>query len=1834
MNTIYEYTQKTKQVNDLANLNDIYPNHNDTEYVIDDELKRRIIEHGPAFRSVSPSLDIRSSDFMERVTRSSNESAYSQDFVCKDRSRNLPLAMDLTSHCPIHESFYAWVSTHSNEIYVSDLAMGIDVENFEDVKERRLNKKGIFFPPDLTESSIPSSKNISEKVKTERPSRTKRRSRRSLRNQIVKDCNAQVFGKGIHPQIGLGTIGLDEDTTELIKTLIEAFRTGTEVHHVVDEEATDTLRTIGDNFSHGLNVNHSLDGITSRSAESVASAMSALSHSTVSVETDIGLKRLCSSIAKRMFGPESDVTELAIFVGGVVFLISFARVSKTNHNVKMICGAMSAFLLLRYYKDISRFLPWFTQEDIWDVEDIDSAHGDDDWERHENIIRPQAGAFSTHPIVHGLLGYIYYKAAGKGLETKDFTKFLSSIKDISKIKDSLEFSADWILELVRLFLSWMKNQFNIDIDYEGMFKHPEAVSFAKDVDSLLKEFDEGAAMDFENGKRIQEIMSRGRKLLIQLPNTKECQDGRAMVLSSMNFLKPVCASLERANIVGNGPRIEPFGLMLGGPPGAGKTTIATFMLIKIAAACLPKTSLPAYLRNHNDFVYNRITENVFFDGYHGQFITAFDDVGQNIDVAGQNDNAFMEVIRAINNNNYSLHMAHLEEKAGTNFVSRIVFATTNRRRFHNLACLYDEKAFTRRWKCKYWMLVKREYATAETQNLPKWIRKLDAKKVVKGNFDYAFFYRHDIDSGQSDESIELSVEDVVAECIESYKHIDKHGNDILEMHQLIKELAVAERYAADEAEALEKPETSVLNESTTTVEMESIEEFHDLPQEVAIHPQVGDRFPYENHPFNSQWRYEVSKIGQMTPGQWMDSDPERNTQISEVTLKRLADFVDSLKLSKFSTSTSELTIEAYKMMCDEYWTTYCNIYVDVFPALERYGKRWYVRQLTNTMLKYGLSLTTMKRMRQAASNDAMSENYKCFYYEFFALQKEIPGKYFWGEMVFVGSLRAMIDTINWRAVAGLTAAVATIGLGIRLFKKVVCPQSDYPMKQKREAKKSKKSGRSVRLRKGDTRPQGVLNPNTAAFATKVFRKNMYELRVQGVKLGYLVFVKGRVATIPTHFTHKMTQVEEDGQDRPDVVEIIRCGSPECKYYFGIGALRFFDFEDDLDLSFVVFPQTFPCAADISEYFTDNLYEEPNHFEGCLVVPRHGTMVDHVVSIRYIPELKYADFVNEHMYSYHVPTVTGDCGVPLFLCDQRTQKPVMLGIHVAGDGVSGYSLHVSHDRVKQVLDMVGVQVSVPMDSSDEIIPQIGGKFNVIKKMKAARRATDSKIIPSPLHGKWGASDYLPSKLRCFRSLTGETIDPMKNAREKYSRGNPVLNPTLLNDCTESVTHLVMQQYKREDQPWDARLFTYDEAIAGVSGVPHCEPLPRGTSPGYPLIFDIKKRGKRDFFGEGEEISFCGRLGEILLEDVQRIDSQIRQGIRTECIYMDCLKDERRPKEKVAIGKTRMFSSAPLAHTILFRKYFMDFTRFVAGNRIYNGIGIGMNPVSPEWQVITRKLLFIGQYLGAGDFSNYDGSIFSAVLYKCLDVIEAFYAPTADPEDVIARKVLFEELANSVHIIDGIVYEWSGSVPSGIFLTAMVDSLVNLILFRYASISCLLEHKDQVDPIVAVYNDYYRYLDNFEKCAYFICFGDDNMWSICADWIDYVNQHTLTGAYANLGMTYTDEEKSTGTVAKYRSINEVTFLKRAFVYDTKCLWMLAPLSIETILEAPYWTKDDCKTADVLQTLENMYYELSLHDSELFDKYGPLFIKHGGIIGFNPRHRSQEAARAHRLTMEVYY
>ena len=299
-----------------------------------------------------------------------------------------------------------------------------------------------------------------------------------------------------------------------------------------------------------------------------------------------------------------------------------------------------------------------------------------------------------------------------------------------------------------------------------------------------------------------------------------------------------------------------------------------------------------------------------------------------------------------------------------------------------------------------------------------------------------------------------------------------------------------------------------------------------------------------------------------------------------------------------------------------------------------------------------------------------------------------------------------------------------------------------------------------------------------------------------------------------------------------------------------------------------------------------------------------------------------------------------------------------------------------------------------------------------------------------------------------------------------------------------------------------------------------------------------------------------------------------------VFTDNLKDELRELTKIQSGSTRLFSGCPFLYLVAFRRYFGAFAMWYMKNKISNGSAIGVNPYSSEWNSIAKRLIAISaSNILAGDYSKYDGSQKPLIHLLILDEINRWY--NDGEENCRIRSILWMEVYNSRHIVDGVIYEWLSGLPSGHPFTIIINTIYNHIVARYVWFRSVGSHLSYNDNVYAVVQ------------------GDDITAAVSDDFKDKFSDVIFAKYALELGLTYTNETK-TGELIPHRGLSEIEFLKRSFVFDERENLFIAPLKLKSILKMVDWTKRKNRDRIVADNVIIATKELALHDKATFEFY----------------------------------
>lgn len=166
-----------------------------------------------------------------------------------------------------------------------------------------------------------------------------------------------------------------------------------------------------------------------------------------------------------------------------------------------------------------------------------------------------------------------------------------------------------------------------------------------------------------------------------------------------------------------------------------------------------------------------------------------------------------------------------------------------------------------------------------------------------------------------------------------------------------------------------------------------------------------------------------------------------------------------------------------------------------------------------------------------------------------------------------------------------------------------------------------------------------------------------------------------------------------------------------------------------------------------------------------------------------------------------------------------------------------------------------------------------------------------------------------------------------------------------------------------------------------------------------------------------------------------------------------------------------------------------------------------------------------------------------------------------------------------------------MPSGHPLTSMVNNMYNGIAFRYCWNRAF---EDQPEEGL------------FDNYCYLITMGDDNVFSVPQQYIEFFNEAILSKYMKELGLTYTKEDKTMGD-SSLRFITEVEFLKRKWRYDSTLRRYVSPLKLKGLIETLSWTRMGKYEHEIpVDKVDTALRELSYHDESTFDYWSAKIIR----------------------------
>lgn len=582
--------------------------------------------------------------------------------------------------------------------------------------------------------------------------------------------------------------------------------------------------------------------------------------------------------------------------------------------------------------------------------------------------------------------------------------------------------------------------------------------------------------------------------------------------------------------------------------------------------------------------------------------------------------------------------------------------------------------------------------------------------------------------------------------------------------------------------------------------------------------------------------------------------------------------------------------------------------------------------------------------------------------------------------------------------------------------------------------------------------------------------------------------------------------------------------------------------DGLDISIWDLPKNYPSPfKSLSKFFMDK-----GEIRKTYLVTPYG-----VVDTLKIPAKSvdiptpytsvYSVLPNDFFYGLHGKGLCGSLIV--------TDLGQVLGVHISGNvgtGV-GAALRLPDTAINNIKNILDGATGLTIET--EISTKVIENFSGIKMCDNLHISCPKKsnYAPSPIFGAFPIS-RVPANL----SVNGPHT--VKDVAKKSFKPVTEINQDELDYAGQVLDLLI--------EPWDD--IPMEEVIGGnslLAGINKKSSNGFGV-PKYKadcIDFESKKL-KPDF--EAEYIEFLSRVedGALRVEDV---------------VWTESLKDELRGVDKKL---PRSFRVSRLHLQLLSKQVFGSFVENIVKNRDFNQIMIGINPFK-EWPKLFNAINNKKKW--AADIGIFDGGMLPQVQNKICEVLKGKYKGKTSIIDFIFATIIFCIVA-----INDDTFMTTHSMPSGHFLTAILNSCVN----RVYKAMWYYREKMKVG-IKPKPSDFLREIGDF-------VYGDDMINTVSNSAIPSLNALTMRDFFESIGMTFTTADKKP-VKEEYQNIEDISFLKRNFVYHNKLQRVVCPLDLSTIYSTLSWL-DSSSEGDVMQDkIHNAQREMFLHE-DLYEEF----------------------------------
>lgn len=522
------------------------------------------------------------------------------------------------------------------------------------------------------------------------------------------------------------------------------------------------------------------------------------------------------------------------------------------------------------------------------------------------------------------------------------------------------------------------------------------------------------------------------------------------------------------------------------------------------------------------------------------------------------------------------------------------------------------------------------------------------------------------------------------------------------------------------------------------------------------------------------------------------------------------------------------------------------------------------------------------------------------------------------------------------------------------------------------------------------------------------------------------------------------------------------------------------------------------------------------------------------------------------------TDNGDCGSPLVI--QSSYGYSIVGLHFLAHDADKSSIYASdvdgsfltevYDRLSQYSVASGDFRMINSTSTDRKVGDLHkksvfryldeGNVHLYGSFTDFRGKSSSRVEESPMAPLLRSEGYeikfTKPEMKSWVPWHIGAADLVKPIHE--------FDTAIINECVTSYVENVTNKVDINELKEMLLILDDFTAINGAC-VTYIDKMNRNTSAGNPW-----KKSKKYFLKTIAPIH--GMMDPVELDDeiMDRVCDIIEIYKSGKCVHPNfCahLKDEPVSFKKAKIGKTRVFTGAPVDWSIVVRKYLLSFTRVLQTNRMAFEAAPGTVAQSLEWQEMYDYIIVHGKdRIVAGDYKAFDKKMSPKEILAAFDIIIHFCELSGNytVEDVLVIRGIAEDTAFAVVDYNGDLIQLFGSNPSGNPLTVILNSIVNSLRMRY------------VYRLLNPNNTVMDFADNVSLMTY----GDDNIMSVSL-LCDWFNHTAIATTFKTLNVGYTMADKEAISIP-FIHIDDASFLKRTWRKDAVTNCMMAPLDHDSI------------------------------------------------------------------------